>query len=87
MTPTNNLALQSRIISRATAFVGMYGGLSYLGPYHKVPTMTFYSEPDELIPAHIDTTWRLCRAVKAPLTMLHVDDAALVASTLDGFGA
>ena len=87
MTPTNNLALQSRIISRASAFVGTYGGLSYLGPYYKVPTMTFYSEPDELVPAHVDATWRLCRTMKTPLTMLHVDDAALVASALDGFGA
>ena len=87
MTPTNNLALQSQIISRATAFVGTYGGLSYLGPYYRVPTMTFYSESDELVPAHVDATWRLCRTMKTPLTMLHVDDAALVASTLDGFGA
>ncbi|HZM92218.1 MAG TPA: hypothetical protein VFB92_02310 [Vicinamibacterales bacterium] len=87
MTPMNNLALQSQIISRATAFVGTYGGLSYLGPYYKVPTMTFYSESDELVPAHVDATWRLCRTMKTPLTMLHVDDAALVASTLDGFGA
>jgi len=87
MTPTNNLTLQSQIISRASAFVGTYGGLSYLGPYYKVPTMTFYSEPDELVPAHVDATWRLCRAMRSPLTMLHVDDVALVASALDGFGA
>ena len=87
MTPTNNLSLQSQIISRASAFVGTYGGLSYLGPYYKVPTMTFYSEPEELVPAHVDATWRLCRTMRTPLTMLHVDDAALVASVLDGFGA
>ena len=87
MTPTNNLTLQSQIISRATAFVGTYGGLSYLGPYYKVPTMTFYSESEELVPAHVDATWRLCRAMKTPFTLLHVDDAALVASALDGFGA
>jgi len=87
MTPTNNLTLQSQIISRASAFIGTYGGLSYLGPYYKVPTMTFYSEPDELVPAHVDATWRLCRAMRSPLTMLHVDDVALVASALDGFGA
>jgi len=87
MTPTNNLALQSQIISRAQALVGTYGGLSYLGPYYKVPTTTFYSEPDELVTAHVDATWRLCRAMKSSLTMLNVRDAALVASLLDGFGA
>jgi len=49
--------------------------------------MTFYSESEELVPAHVDATWRLCRAMKTPFTLLHVDDAALVASALDGFGA
>ena len=87
MTPTNNLGLQSQIISRATAFVGTYGGLSYLGPYYKVPTIGFYSESDELVPAHVDAAWRLCRTMKTTLTMMHVKDATLVASTLDGFGA
>ena len=87
MTPTNNLRLQSQIISRATAFVGTYGGLSYLGPYYKVPTIAFYSDSHELVPAHVDATWRLCQATRTPLTMMHVGDAALVASTLDGFGA
>ena len=43
ITPTNNLTLQSQIINRAEAFVGTYGGLSYLGPYDQVPTKTFYS--------------------------------------------
>jgi hypothetical protein len=85
--PTNNLRLQSQIISRATAFVGTYGGLSYLGPYYKVPTIAFYSDSHELVPAHVDATWRLCQATRTPLTMMHVGDAALVASTLDGFGA
>ncbi len=85
MTPTNNLRLQSQIISRATALVGTYGGLSYLGPYYKVPTIAFYSDAHELVPAHVDATWRLCRATGTPLTMMHVGDAALVASTLDGF--
>jgi hypothetical protein len=87
MTPSNNLALQSQIISRADAFVGTYGGLSYLGPYYRVPTATFYSEPGELVTAHVDATWRLGRALESSLTMLNVRDAALVASSLDGFGS
>jgi hypothetical protein len=87
MTLTNNLLLQSQIISRAQAFVGTYGGLSYLGPYYQVPTTTFYSEPHELVTAHVDATWRLCRAMKSSLMMLPVKDAGLVASSLDGLGA
>jgi hypothetical protein len=87
MSPTNNLALQSQIISRADAFVGTYGGLSYLGPYYRVPTTTFYSEPGELVTAHVDATWRLCQGLKSSLTMLNVRDAALIASSLGGSGS
>ena len=87
MSPTNNLALQSQIISRADAFVGTYGGLSYLGPYYQIPTTTFYSDPGELVTAHVDATWRLGRALNSSLTMVNVRDAALIASSLEGFGS
>jgi hypothetical protein len=84
MTPATNLDLQSRIISGAKAFVGTYGGLSYLGPYYRVPTLTFYSTSEELVPAHLDITWRLCRAMQSSLVMLKTADAPLVHSALDG---
>ena len=32
MTARNNLEIQTKVISRARAFVGTYGGLSYLAP-------------------------------------------------------
>ena len=34
MTARNNLEIQTKVISRARAFVGTYGGLSYLAPMH-----------------------------------------------------
>ena len=34
MTPETNLEVQTRIISGARAFVGTYGGFSYLAPFH-----------------------------------------------------
>jgi hypothetical protein len=44
MTPQTNLAVQTAVIARARAFVGTYGGYSYLAPFHGVPAIAFYSE-------------------------------------------
>jgi hypothetical protein len=43
MTPRDNLAVQTRVISRARALVTTYGGFSYLGPFLGVPSVCFYS--------------------------------------------
>ncbi len=40
-----NLAVQTAVIARARAFVGTYGGYSYLAPFCGVPSLAFYSEP------------------------------------------
>ena len=44
MTPEQNLAVQTAVIARASAFVGTYGGYSYLAPFCGVPSLAFYSE-------------------------------------------
>ncbi len=43
MTPANNLAVQTAVIAGATAFVGTYGGFSYLAPLCGVNTVAIYS--------------------------------------------
>jgi len=43
MRPEDNLALQTAAIERATAFVGTYGGYSYLAPLCGVSSVAFYS--------------------------------------------
>lgn len=45
MTPATNLAVQTAIIARASAFVGTYGGLSLLPPLCNVPAFAFASVP------------------------------------------
>ena len=45
MPPPRNLAVQTAVIARARAFVGTYGGYSYLAPFCGVPSLAFYSEP------------------------------------------
>lgn len=52
MTPTNNLAVQAAIVARASTFYGTYGGLAYLPPYYRVPSYTFFSEPEHLVDVH-----------------------------------
>ena len=43
MAPEHNLAVQTAVIARAQAFVGTYGGYSYLAPFCGVPSLAFYS--------------------------------------------
>ena len=83
MTPERNLELQTQIISRARAFVGTYGGLAYVGPYYGVPSIGFYSNEHELVPAHLDVGWRLGRSMGAPLTALDARGAGLLRLLLD----
>jgi hypothetical protein len=77
-----NLEIQTEIISHAQAFVGTYGGLAYLGPFCGVPSISFYSTEEELVPAHLDVSWRLGRAMGVPVTSLHTKMAGLLGGIL-----
>lgn len=39
--PENNLALQTALVGHAKAFIGTYGGFSYLAPFLGVPSLSF----------------------------------------------
>jgi hypothetical protein len=41
MRPENNLTIQTPVVGRARAFVGTYGGFSYLSPFLGVPSLSF----------------------------------------------
>jgi hypothetical protein len=43
LSPARNLEVQSAVISRAQAFIGTYGGYSYLAPYLGVPSVALFS--------------------------------------------
>jgi hypothetical protein len=45
MAPATNLETQTAVISRASSFVGTYGGFAYLSAFLGVPTRTFYARP------------------------------------------
>ena len=78
-----NLEIQTEIVSNARAFVGTYGGLAYVGPFYGVPSISFYSTEDELIPAHIDVSWRLGRTMGVAMTTLHTRMAGLLRTLLN----
>lgn len=78
MAPERNLAVQTAVIARARAFVGTYGGYSYLAPLCGVPTIAFYS--DRTFKAcHLHVAHRaLERLGNAALVPMHVSDLPLL---------
>jgi hypothetical protein len=86
MTARDNLAVQSAVIARASAFVGTYGGLSYLAPLYGVPSLSFYSAAEHFLPAHLAAAQTIFHESPASFLALHVRDAALVQSSLSALG-
>ena len=86
MTPQQNLDVQTRIIANARGFVGTYGGLAYLGPFYGVPSVGFYTNAAELVPAHLDVGWRLGRLTGAPLSVVDATSAGMMRLLFGGSG-
>ena len=82
VTPARNLAAQSAAIARASAFVGTYGGYSYLAPLYKVPALAFYSRPT-FRPHHLHAAQRTFSQLSAgALTPIDSSQAILVQAAL-----
>jgi hypothetical protein len=87
LAPERNLAVQSAVISRARAFVGTYGGYSYLAPFYDVPALAFYSERT-FKPHHLHLAQRVFeRLGSATVIPLDVAHASLVQSALGAMTA
>ena len=78
VTPANNLDVQSRVIANARAFIGTYGGLSYLAPFFGVPSIGFHSDDSDLKSAHLEAIRAACRVLDGRFVELHVDDVELL---------
>ena len=59
MTPERNLDIQTAVIAGARAFVGTYGGYSYLAPLCGVPSLAFYSVRDAFYALHRELAERM----------------------------
>ena len=64
MTPRNNLEIQTKVISQSRAFVGTYGGLSYLAPLYGVTSLAFYSHGERFSPRHLELARRVFGRMK-----------------------
>jgi len=51
--PAQNLQVQSAIVAGADAFVGTYGGFSYMAPFYGVKSTAFYSNPGGFSQKHL----------------------------------
>jgi hypothetical protein len=79
MTPEKNLEVQTRIISGAKAFVGTYGGFSYLAPFCGTGMVGFYSNPAAFRFDHLEVAKRVFSSLKtAPFVPLEVKDLDVV---------
>jgi hypothetical protein len=59
MTPRNNLDVQTRVIAGARAFVGTYGGFSYLAPLLGIDTLAFFSDGSGFRIDHLEIAKRV----------------------------
>ncbi|MEQ1757966.1 MAG: hypothetical protein ABL986_06570 [Vicinamibacterales bacterium] len=64
MTPETNLDVQTRVIAGAQAFVGTYGGFSYLAPFVGTDTLAFYSHVNGFRFDHLEVAKRVFAALK-----------------------
>jgi hypothetical protein len=83
MTPARNLDVQTAVIAGARAFVGTYGGYSYLAPLCGVRSLAFYSARDEFFAHHLELADRVFRTMNAgALVPLDVRDVAMLRMAL-----
>ena len=88
MSPRNNLDVQTKIISRARAFIGNYGGLSYLAPFYGVRSLAFYSNPDGFSVQHLELAHRVFSQIKrGSFVALDVQAVDLVNLAVGGLAA
>lgn len=73
--PARNLQVQSAIVARAQAFVGTYGGFSYMAPFYGVKSMAFFSDPNGFSPKHLEMAHAAFETIGAD-GRLEVRDAA-----------
>ena len=82
LTPDRNLGVQSAVIAGARAFVGTYGGYSYLAPLYKVPAIAFYSRQTFKL-HHLHAAQRAFSQIGAAALMpIDVAQASLVQAAL-----
>ena len=78
LTPANNLAVQSAVISRAQAFFGTYGGLSYVPLCYGVPSFAFKSSNAGLNWIHLHFANEFAVKQNVPFHLFQTQDFNLI---------
>jgi hypothetical protein len=79
MRPDNNLALQTAIVGRATAFIGTYGGFAYLAPLLGVRSLSFSMDRGKTHSWHLDLAQKIFDGPSwGPLVSLRPSDLSIV---------
>jgi hypothetical protein len=84
MRPEDNLAVQTQVIRNAEAFVGTYGGFSYLAPLLGIDTLAFYSHPSGFRFDHLEVAKRVFSGLRCG-AFVELDTRAIDVVKL-GFG-
>ena len=85
MTPATNLDVQTRVIAGADAYVGTYGGFSYVAPLSGTDALTFYSHITGFRFDHLEVAKRVFSGLKKG-TFVELDLRSVDLMRL-GFGA
>lgn len=83
--PAQNLAVQSAVVANARAFVGTYGGFSYLAPFYGVPSYAFYGDASGFSPKHLAMARSAFERIGGA-GLLRVNDLNDGLTALDGLG-
>jgi hypothetical protein len=62
--PARNLALQSEVIGRSSAFFGTYGGMTYLPMQFDVPSFGIVSDEEHVWPLHATAASQACAVLR-----------------------
>jgi len=77
-----NLEVQSAVVAHARAFVGTYGGFSYLAPFHRVKSVALFSKADGFSRKHLHVVQSALDRIGAS-ELLSVDDCAEGVSAIE----
>lgn len=73
-TPLDNLAIQSSVIAKASAYVGTYGGMAQGAMRWGVPTVALYDQFGQTAPQHLALTQSLSLQTGVPFIMARPGD-------------
>jgi hypothetical protein len=74
MTSSNNLMVQSSVISGASSFYGTYGGLSYLPLFYGVSSYSFYDSTEGLNWSHLQVANLASQELGASFVAMDVEN-------------